>query len=191
MQPVLESPRLSLRPYALADAPEVQRLAGDARVAETTTAIPHPYPDGAAACWIAGHAAAFANGEEVIYAIALRRTGELVGTVSLFDVSHADARAELGYWVAVEHWGQGYCTEAVRVLMRFAQEHLKATRIVARCMARNPASARVMEKAGLRREGLLPKHVCRNGVFEDMLLYGLVLPGRGDEVELHAPARTA
>lgn len=178
MQPVLESDRLLLRPYTLADAPDVQRLAGDARVADTTATIPHPYPDGAAERWISGLAPAFLDGTRIAYAVTLRATGELVGTVSLHDISRVHSRAELGYWIAVGHWGNGYCTEAVCRLVAFASEQFGISRIVARCLARNPASARVMEKAGLRKEGLLVKHELKNGVFEDMLLYGLALPGR-------------
>ena len=57
--PELRTPRLLLRAFILADAPAVQRLAGDQAIASTTLNIPHPYPDGAAEAWIATHAAAF------------------------------------------------------------------------------------------------------------------------------------
>lgn len=179
MQPSLTTERLVLRAYSLADAPAVQRLAGDARIADTTTTIPHPYPDGAAEAWIARHAGDFAARREVTFAVVRRSDSELLGTVSLRDLSATQARAELGYWIAVEHWGSGYCTEAVRRLIAYAQSDLQVTRIIARCMARNQASAKVMEKAGLEREGLLRRDTLKNGLFEDMLLYGLVLPGRG------------
>lgn len=63
-------------------------------------------------------------------------------------------------------------------MIAYAREQLGITRIVARCLARNPASARVMEKAGLRREGMLVRHELKNGLFEDVLLYGLAFPER-------------
>jgi len=63
-------------------------------------------------------------------------------------------------------------------MIQFASEELGITRITALCFARNPASARVMEKAGLKREGYLVQHHFKNGMYEDLLLYGLVLPGR-------------
>jgi len=113
--------------------------------------------------------------------VELRTNGALAGTVSLLEISEKHSRAELGYWIAFEHWGKGICTEAGCRLNAFANEYLGVTRIVARCMARNPASARVMEKSGLKREGYLHKHTLKNGRYEDMLLYGLVLPGRGGE----------
>jgi [ribosomal protein S5]-alanine N-acetyltransferase len=181
MPPALESSRLLLRPYRADDAPAVQRLAGDRRIADTTTTIPHPYPDGAAEAWIATHTNDFEARKQATFAVTLRSTGELLGTVSLLDVSVVHARAELGYWIGAPYWGQGYCTEAVCRLIPFAYEELGTTRLVARCFARNEASARVMEKSGLRREGLLIQHTLKNGRFEDVLLYGLVLPGRAGE----------
>lgn len=177
-QPVLETDRLLLRPYVAADAADVQRLAGDRRIADTTANIPHPYPDGAAERWIAGLAPAFEEGSRVAFAVTLRGTGELAGTIDLHAVSREHAQAELGYWIAVGHWGKGYGTEATCRLIAYAREQLGITRIVARCLARNPASARVMEKAGLRREGMLVRHELKNGLFEDVLLYGLAFPER-------------
>jgi RimJ/RimL family protein N-acetyltransferase len=153
-------------------------LAGDERVALAASAIPHPYPDGAAQAWISTHQQGFAARREVTFAVVLLGTDELVGAVSLLDLAPEHARGELGYWTGVAHWGKGYCTEAVIRLIEFAQQELGVTRVVGRCSARNQASARVMEKAGLRREGLLPSHVYRHGKYDDVLLYGLVLPGR-------------
>lgn len=180
MQPVLETERLILRPFSMEDASDVQRLAGTWQVAATTAAIPHPYPDGAAEQWIARHAPSFEEGWLVVYAVTMREGGKLLGAVSLLDVQHNHARAELGYWIAFEHWGNGYCTEAVSRLIQYAHNKLSISRIVARCLERNPASARVMEKVGLTKEGHMPKHDLKNGKFEDVLIYGMVLTGRGD-----------
>ena len=181
MQPILESSHLVLRPFQEGDAAAVQRLAGDQRTADAATTIPHPYKDGAAQAWIASHPPSFIAGTGITYAATQREGALRVGTVSFLDISTKHARAEFGYWTGVEFWGSGYCTEAVCRLIPFAYEHLGTNRVVARCMARNPASARVMEKAGLREEGYLAKHVFKNGKYEDVLLYGLVLPGRVDE----------
>ncbi|HSI60720.1 MAG TPA: GNAT family N-acetyltransferase [Ideonella sp.] len=190
MQPTLTTQRLTLRPFTQADAKEVQRLAGDARVAATTTTIPHPYPDDAAEAWIATHEGLYQARTELVFAVTLRASGTLVGAASLLDVSEAHARAELGYWIAVEHWSSGYGTEAAGRLIQFAHEALAITRVVARCMARNKASAAVMEKCGLQREGHLVRHVLKNGQYEDILLYGLVLPGRESAGTTPAPRPT-
>lgn len=179
MQPTLLSPRLRLRPYALSDAPHVQRLAGERRVALPTLGIPHPYPDGAAHAWIAGHAKAFESGHGISCAITLASTCELVGTVSLLDMSAEHCRAEVGYWVGVDHWGMGYCTEALSTLMAFAETHFHTSRFVGRCLAGNAGSVRVLEKCGFLPEGRQLRHMRMEGRYEDMLLFGRCCSTRG------------
>jgi ribosomal-protein-alanine N-acetyltransferase len=179
MQPTLTSARLRLRPFSLADARTVQRLAGDKTVALAASTIPHPYPDGAAEAWISTHADDFDAKREVIFAVTLSEGGELIGAISLLDLNELHARGEVGYWIGTDYWNRGYCTEAFSRVIRYANEELAITKIVARCSAQNVASARVMEKVGLRREGCLLKHTFKHGRFDDVLLYGLVCPLRG------------
>ena len=178
MQPILHTQRLTLRPFRLDDAPDVHRMAGDPRIADTTIAIPHPYPEGSAKAWISSHAAAYEAAKEITFAVVKTDRGNLVGCVTLLDISKPHARAALGYWTGAEYWSQGFCTEAVVRLIEFAQQEVKTTRIIATCLARNVASSRVMEKAGLKREGCLVQHINKDGCYEDMLFYGLVLQGR-------------
>src|SRR5687768_1593520 len=98
--PPLETPRLVLRPFEPGDAPAVQQLAGDAAVAATTINIPHPYPDGAAEHWIAGHAAAAAAGRNLTWAIVRREGDVLMGAITLRLIP-AHRRGDLGYWLGV------------------------------------------------------------------------------------------
>jgi RimJ/RimL family protein N-acetyltransferase len=178
MQPNLQTPRLTLRPFELTDSDDVERLAGDIRVAETTAAIPHPYPKGAASDWIATHKTTFEGKTGVVYAITDTTTGELLGAISLLNMSGSHARCEMGYWIGFSHWRKGICSEAARVLIEYANKELGMTRVVAHCLTRNVGSARVMEKAGFVREGQLVKHVNHRGAFEDVYVYGIALPGR-------------
>lgn len=178
LMPTLHTERLVLRPFVAADAPTVQILAGHPRIAATTTNIPHPYPDGAAEGWIASHAGAFADRRELVLAVTGRDTGTVLGAVSLIDIQLRHQRAEVGYWMGIDYWGQGFCTEAVEALMAYASANLGITRFVGRCYGGNPASARVMEKCGMTYEGTLRQHVVKWGQCDDMLLYGRVLPQR-------------
>lgn len=171
--PVLETTRLRLRPYELADAADLQRLAGDAAVAATTLLIPHPYPDGAAETWISTHPAQWAARENLVLAITLAATGELLGSIGLiFDAAHE--KAELGYWIGVPHWNRGYASEAARAIIDYGFRTLGLDRIQAHHMAHNPASGRVMEKAGMQREGLRPQGILKNGEFHDAVFYGIL-----------------
>lgn len=171
--PTLETARLRLRPFALADAPQVRAMAGDARVAGPTLHIPHPYPAGMAEAWIGSHVSAAAEGRIYSFAIERRDDGALLGAIGITpDARHR--RAEIGYWLGVAHWGRGYMGEAARRIVAFGFAGLGLQRVQATCLPRNPASARVMEKAGMRREGLLRGYVRKDGLQEDILLYAIL-----------------
>jgi RimJ/RimL family protein N-acetyltransferase len=142
---------LRLRPFVVADAPRVRALAGDERIADVTAHIPHPYPESLASEWIASHAAQHAAGRAQIMAITLSENGELIGAVSAQDIHQGCG--ELGYWIGVPYWGQGYATEAVSALVQEVFASGRVQRLQARVLVRNPGSARVLEKAGFSRSG--------------------------------------
>jgi ribosomal-protein-alanine N-acetyltransferase len=171
--PILTSTRLILRPFEVVDAPAVQVIASERAIADTTLSIPHPYPDDAAAAWIGTHRAAWQAGTAVTYAITRRDTGTLVGAIGL-SIDTAHAGAEMGYWVAVPHWNQGFCTEAARRLIDFGFGPLRLHRIQARHLTRNPASGRVMQKLGMRLEGVSRDAVLKWGRFEDLAVYAIL-----------------
>ncbi len=172
-QPVLYTQRLLLRPFVLADAPGMQRLVTAPEIAATTANIPNPYPDGMAAQWIAGRPAALENETHVAYAVTLRQGGELVGNIGLHP-EMAHRRAELGYWMGVPYWGQGYCTEAAAAMLCYGFEELGLHRIMARHFKRNPASGRVMQKIGMTYEGCMRQHFLKWSQYEDVVFYGLL-----------------
>ena len=145
--PVLETSRLVLRAPRLGDAKAIAMLANDRRVAEATARIPHPYPADAAHQWIAASNTRF--GEETY---AILRDGVVIGTCA-FDLREG-AEPEIGYWLGVPYWGQGYATEAVRALINRAFGELDHSALVSGARVTNPASRRVLEKCGFRWTGV-------------------------------------
>jgi [ribosomal protein S5]-alanine N-acetyltransferase len=172
--PVLVARRLVLRPFDLSDASDLQRLAGDFAIADTTAAIPHPYPDGAAEAWIAAHKDEFINNKMLALAITLKETGELAGCVSILDIDKTSNSGELGYWIAKDLWGQGYCTEAASAIIKYGFEEMNLNRIHAKHLVRNPASGSVMKKLGMTQEGYLWKAFVKWGIYEDNVLYAIL-----------------
>lgn len=165
--------RLVLRPFKLADAPDVQRLAGAREIAATTLNIPHPYEDGVAEAWISKHQETFDQGKGVTLAITFRTNGRLIGAISLMDI-RSKHQAELGYWIGKPYWNQGYCTEAARAMLRYGFQVLELQRIHACHLSRNPASGRVMQKLGMQHEGRRRQHVVKWGEMDDLELYGIL-----------------
>jgi ribosomal-protein-alanine N-acetyltransferase len=104
--PTLRTERLVLREFAMADAPELHRLAQSREVARMMLHLPHPYEEGMAQEWIATHRPAYVSGERVTWAVTLREEGALVGSITLH-LHPLHDNAELGYWIGKPYWKAG------------------------------------------------------------------------------------
>ncbi|HKX11537.1 MAG TPA: GNAT family N-acetyltransferase [bacterium] len=172
--PTLETPRLRLRPFELWDALEVQRLAGDFRIADTTLRIPHPYEDGMAEAWILQQAETSLQSTEFVFAIARKEDASLIGAMGLAGINGGEA--ELGYWIGVPYWNQGYCSEAGVAVLDFAFSTLGLKRVRANHFRRNPASGRVLQKLGLKLDLSAPTQIEKAGVIEEVEAYEIRRP---------------
>jgi len=172
-QPELLTERLLLRVFTLADAREVAEYAGDWDIARMTSNIPHPYELSMAEEWISGHEKSSEDGEAVTFAMTKRENGELVGAIGIH-MDKVNQAAEFGYWVGKRFWNQGFAAEASRAVIRFGFEELELNRIYARHMTKNPASGRVMQKTGMRFEGILRESIFRWDSFEDAAIYSIL-----------------
>jgi [ribosomal protein S5]-alanine N-acetyltransferase len=170
----LATPRLRLRPLTSNDAPTVARLAGRREIADMTLSIPHPYSEAQACEWIAAHAGDPTTAGEFVMAITVAATDELIGATGLRGIDFDHWQAELGFWIGVDHWGHGYATEAAGAVVRHGFETLNLNRLYAHHLVRNPASGRVLEKLGMRREGLLRQATRKWGRFEDVVSLALL-----------------
>lgn len=171
--PELTTERLLLRPFAPEDADRVSELLGRQEIAETTLNIPHPYPEGRAAEWIAKHPGRAEEGVAFTWAICRQEDGLLVGSIGIH-VEQPYPRAELGFWIGVPYWNRGYMTEATRAVIAFGFEALGLQRIQATAYPRNVGSSRVLEKAGMTYEGTLREYYVKQGVFEDAAMYAIL-----------------
>jgi RimJ/RimL family protein N-acetyltransferase len=185
-QPTLETARLRLRPFILADAERASRLAGAREIADTTVSIPHPYTVELAMQWIEKQGRAFQEGKAVHFAIEAKQEPGLIGGIGLREVNVEHPQAELGVWIGVNWWGRGYALEATVAVVDYGFRTMGLNRVSAHHMTRNPASGRVLERAGFQREGLLREFVRKWGVFEDVVVLGIL---RRDWVRGNSPAR--
>jgi ribosomal-protein-alanine N-acetyltransferase len=167
----LRTPRLLLRSLERRDIPAIVRLAGAREIAATTANIPHPYTEDDARSFLAHAHDEFRAGSSATFAIS--PDGELCGAVGLV-ITPAHERAELGYWIGVPYWGQGFATEAASAVMAFGFETLRLNRIYASHFAGNVASQRVLEKIGMRHEGPARQHIRKWNRFVDLENYGLL-----------------
>ena len=172
--PALTTERLALRELRMEDAHAVAMRAGDKRVARFLIAVPSPYPVALAARWITARIAWWPQGRGLTLAITHRATPhELIGTVSLRRYVR-DRRAELGYWLGADAWGQGYATEAADALVELGFMRLGMQRIYAQVLDGNEASCRVLEKLGMLSEGLRRAHVRKGKRLCDVHMFGML-----------------
>jgi RimJ/RimL family protein N-acetyltransferase len=144
---VLETERLLLRRPTLADVKAIARLANDRRIADNTRRLPHPYSQ--------------AHAVEFVRALAdeIRNTNFLIECASApigmvgVDWREPDA-PELGYWIGVEHWGQGFGTEAARAVIDFTFEEFDVEHLVSGARVTNPSSRNILEKCGFQWSGV-------------------------------------
>lgn len=110
------------------------------------------------------------------FGIFLKETGALIGRVNLSNIVRgAWQNATIGYWIDGQHNGKGCATEAVKLALQYAFEHAKLHRVQAGVIPRNAGSIRVVEKAGLRFEGLSLRYLKINDVWEDHNIYAITL----------------
>jgi RimJ/RimL family protein N-acetyltransferase len=167
--PTLETARLKLRPYGECDIPELLPLIGTREVAATTLRIPHPYTEQDAR----GFFAMAQEPGKLWLAITLRADGRQIGGIGLrIDEQHQ--HAELGYWLGVPYWGQGYATEAAREMLRYGFEDLGMHRIFASHFKHNPGSGRILTKLGMKYEGCQREHLRKWEQFVDSEFYGIL-----------------
>jgi RimJ/RimL family protein N-acetyltransferase len=153
----LETPRLFLRWPKASDAPAIALLAGDRKVAEMTSHIPHPYPPEAATQIILAHRAANAEGGRIGLIIAPRsRPGDVLGMVSVQRAPASQSMSDqvtLGYWLGVPHWGNGMMTEAAQALIDALFMYTTEKSVAAAIRVTNTASRKVLEHCGFQYEG--------------------------------------
>lgn len=173
MPPTLTTDRLILRPFMECDAEDIQRLAGDPAIADTTLNIPNPYEIGRAKEWIESLHPQFEKGIRTVFAMVDRQTEEFVGAIEI-RIDRRYQRGELGFWIGKPHWNTGYCTEAGQAVLEYGFSRLNLNRIYANHFSRNAASGRVMQKLGMLHEGHARQHVKKGDRFEDIEIYGIL-----------------
>jgi RimJ/RimL family protein N-acetyltransferase len=136
------------------------------------------------------------EGDELTLAVVLPETGVVVGEVLLVWLSREQRQGEIGYVFHPDHGGRGYATEAAEVVLRLGFEGLGLHRVIGRLDGRNTASARVLERLGMRREAHFVQNEVVRGEWTDEIVYAMLEDewrardaSRGDMLAERGPAR--
>lgn len=171
--PTIETSRLKIRLVERSDLPSLLEVNSND---EVTRYLPYESWKGIADgdAWYNRTTDRFATGEAGQFVIELQGTRRVIGTCLVFRFDKLSALAEVGYVLAREFWGAGYMYEAMSAFVAFGFEQLGLRRIEAEIDPRNVASAKLLERLGFVREGLLRQRWARKGEVTDSSLYGLL-----------------
>lgn len=169
----LKLSRCTLRPWRAGDEASLVRNADNRNVSRNLKdRFPYPYTAADALQWIA-----HASVQSPPSSFAIVVDGAAVGGIGIeLGIDVFRRSAEIGYWLGEPYWGRGIATEALRAMTEYAFAHFDICRLEAGVFEWNPASARVLEKAGYTLEGRARRGVVKDGRTGDRLLYGLVRP---------------
>jgi ribosomal-protein-alanine N-acetyltransferase len=171
--PNLRAPRLLLRRLRMEDAEDIFAYARDPRMTPFVFWEPHRTLEDSRE-YLARALQGYADGAPPAWGIQHLADGVIIGSCAFHEVSAMHLRGEIGYALARKYWGQGIMTEAVRAVLDYGFTTLRLNRIEARCDVENTASWRVMEKAGMKFEGVLRQNIILHGRARDARMYGIL-----------------
>lgn len=175
--PILETDHLILRKLRLRDAADIYSWSSDPKVARYVLWDAHRSISDSRE-YIRYVRRLYRSGLPSSWGIELKETGHIIGTIGLMWYSDINSSAEVGYSLSAEYWNHGYMTEALLKVLDFCFDDLKLNRIEAQFDIRNSASGRVMEKCGLRQEGILRARIRNKNEFIDVALFAILAEDR-------------
>lgn len=171
--PILETERLRLTPLKADDTRHIFPLMADAEVMAFWDVAEIDDPD-VIAKLVEGEVAEMADGKAYYWALRTLADGAFLGACDLSEIDRRHHRAEVGFMLCREAWGQGYALEAMQAVLAYAgASGLK--RLMARTHLGNRRSETLLTKLGFEEEGALRGHVLRDGERRDCRIYGLLL----------------
>ena len=171
--PTLQTPRLTLRRVTMHDAKDVFAYSCDPEVARHVLWSAQKSV-GEAREYCRYLMRRYRQNEPSSWGIVLNETQTLVGTIGYMAYSEDNASVEVGYSLARRLWNAGYMTEALARVIDYTFDAMDINRIEAQHELDNPASGRVMEKVGMRREGVLRQRLYNKGKYVDVALYAML-----------------
>lgn len=171
---IITTKKFNLRPVKLSDASMVAEKINNRTISRNTATIPYPYTLQDARNWVRK----CVNDDKKKMSDNMRFIIEidsaLAGCVGVHKIVSGH-KAEIGYWLAKEYWGRGLMTEVVKVVTKYAIKKFGLKRVYAGVYSYNPASMRVLEKAGYQLEGIEKKSIKKSSRYIDKHLFAKVI----------------
>jgi RimJ/RimL family protein N-acetyltransferase len=155
-QPVIKTEKFILRPFKMADAPDVAKQVNDKEIIKYVESLPYPYRLEDAKYWLKKVTAEKYKKEPGQVDFAIEIDGKAAGSISLNNVKYGH-KAEIGYWLGKNFHGSGVMSKAIEQVCKFGFRELGLKRIFAVVHIDNKPSKKVLEKNGFQIEGIMKK----------------------------------
>ena len=155
-----------LRPFKSSDYKILAKKINDPKIYRFTMNIPYPYHPRDAKKWLAKVKRYYRIKSPESYNLAIEINDEVAGSIGLSKIIPGH-KAEMGYWLAREHWGNGIMSRAAAEMVKLGFRKFGLKKIYAYVFVKNKASYKVLVKNGFKKEGLLIQHVKKDGKLED------------------------
>lgn len=167
----LETPRLIIREFIMEDWQEVHRYASNPKVTEHMIWGPNNEEETKAYVNQQIKKQTEIDRSDFEFGVILKETNHLIGGCGIYINKH---NAEIGYCFHHEYWGNGYASEAAKALLKSAFVGLNLHRVFATCRPDNHASANVLKRIGMNKEGHLREHLWSKGKYHDSYLFSIL-----------------
>lgn len=171
--PALETERLLLRKLMMEDAEDLFKYASEPSVSRFMPWGVHKTIDDSKG-FLASILEAYERQQKLTWAIQLKQTGKMIGTIDYVSWQPKRSKAEIAYTLSYEYWGQGLMKEAADGLLAFGFKEMGLNKIEAPIMLENTQSRRLAEKLGMKLEGVARDHMVIKGEFVDLAMYSLL-----------------
>ncbi len=171
--PIIETSLFTLRKLTVNDSADIFAYASKPEMTKYTLWQTHISHDDTKA-FLAVMEGKYEAGEPASWGIVLKETDRVIGTCGFEAYSEVDDCAAIGYVIAPEYWGKGLMSKVVAEVIHFGFEVIGLNRIEATCDVDNIGSAKVMEKNGMKFEGILREYRKIRGVYRDTKYYSIL-----------------
>ncbi len=170
----LETKRLLLRPYRLTDASAYTAVISQPEIQRSTCGLPEHPTNRTTRAWFRTLHKAALQWEHFEFGVFLKENGQYIGNVGLINLDMQHLHGDISYFIDARWQNHGYAAEAAEKMLSFGFEMLGLEKIKGICFADNAPSERVMQKLGMRPEGLLRAEMKKGSVFRDIKLLSML-----------------
>ena len=171
--PELKTPRMLLRKMTIVDLEDVFAYSSDEDVTRFLRWGPHQTIEETES-YIREVIQEYQEGKDGPWVIEYIGTGRVIGSIHLMTISAQHSKAEVGFVLSRAYWNRGLMSEALSRVLEYSFEGIGLNRIEGYCLVDNQAGIRVMEKAGMKKEGTLREHLFQKGAFRDFDLHSML-----------------